>query len=102
VEGNPKKIDQSQADRLALDHVTQLGVPAEGYRFALGTRRRVESGWYYDYEIVCDLDVPKDHQAKFAGAFGIFVEEMTGAVSEVSHSQWVDLGLAFHDDPYGA
>ena len=94
-------LDESQIHTLALDHVRFASRPAEGYRYTLGDKRRVEAGWYYDYKIVCDLDIPEDEKEKFAGALGFVVDNETGVVSEISHSAWVDLGLAFHSDPYG-
>lgn len=95
-------ISQDQADKLANEHVAEMPEPAQGYRFSRSKRVRVEHGWYYDYQILCELEIPESQQEKFAGAFGFVVEAKTGAISELNHSQWVDLGLAFHENPYGS
>lgn len=68
---------------------------------ALGRMVPVESGWYFDYRIECVLEIPETERDQFAGAPGFLVNGETGDVSVVSHSEWVDLGLAFCDNPYG-
>lgn len=94
-------IDREKASDIADEHVASLKEPANGYRVTRRDPIKVETGWYFDYGVVCELDIPEEDQEKFAGAFGFVVDNRSGFVSEVSHSQWVDLGLAFHSNPYG-
>ena len=94
-------IDRPKAETIADDFVRALARPADGYRISRRDPILVEPGWYFDYEILCDLNIPKEDQEKFTDAFGIVIDKVSGDVSEISHSQWVDLGLAFHPNPYG-
>jgi len=75
-----------------LDHYNQL---------TFERIQKVEHGWFFNYKVICKLDIPETEQEKFAGALGFVVNNDTGNISETSYLEWVDLGLAFHDDPYG-
>lgn len=94
-------LTRISAEDRARDHIAGKPAPAEGYRLAHSTPVVVATGWYFDYVIVCDVDIPEAEQEKFAGAYGFLVDRESGSVSEISHSQWVDLGLAINPDPYG-
>lgn len=95
-------IDRRQAEKITDEHIASSDSIAPGYRLSRGDSVVVDPGWYFDYKIVCDLDIPEAEQEHFAGAPGFVVNKQSGAVSAVSHHDWVDLGLAFHDKPYGA
>ena len=92
---------RNRAEAIADEHVQRLGRPADGYRLGRGNIVKVENGWYFDYKIICDLGLPDDQQKRFAGACG-FLIEATGRLTDISHAEWVDLGLAFHPYPYGS
>ena len=94
-------IDREKASEIADEHIVSMGEPANGYRFKRGDPINVDTDWYFDLIVVCDLDIPEQEQEKFAGAFGFVVNKKSGVVSGVSYSQWMDLGLAFHSKPYG-
>ncbi len=94
-------IGRQQAEKIADKHVASLDDPGPGYHLSRRDPVVVDPGWYFDYTIVCDLNVPEAEQEQFAGAFGFVVDKHTGLVSEISYHSWVDLGLAFRDKPYG-
>jgi len=94
-------IELNEAKVLASNYVSSKPALADGYRLTIGKSHAVEYGWYFDYKIVCDLDIPVTEQEKFAGSFGFVVDKNTSLISEIGYHDWVDLGLAFHDDPYG-
>jgi len=94
-------IKLEESNRIAKEHINSLSAPAQGYRLGHSEATYVEGGWYYDYDVLCELDIPKQEQEKFAGAFGFLISMKTGLVKDICHSEWVDLGLAFCKDPYG-
>lgn len=94
-------LSENQATEIARKHVAAQPSPAPGYSIALGRMAVVELGWYFDYRIECKLNIPEDEREQFASALGFLVDRKSGDISIVSHSEWVDLGLAFHDNPYG-
>ena len=94
-------ITAEQAKQIALSHVASQPDPAPGYSFACGRIQAVETGWYFDYVTEFSLDIPTSEQEQFGGAFGFVVDRESGDITLVSHTEWVDLGLAFCDDPYG-
>ena len=91
---------KDEAYELARNHVAAQPSPAPGYSITLGKMAVVESGWYFDYGIKCELDIRENESEQFAGAVGFLVNRESGGISVVSHSEWVDLGLAYCDDPY--
>ena len=94
-------IGEDEASVIAREHIAGKPAPADGYSFTLGRMTVVEPGWYFDYHIDCQLDIPADEQEQFGGPFGFLIDRESGHISIVSHADWVDLGLAFHDNPYG-
>ena len=94
-------MTENQATELARKHVAAQPSPAPGYSITLGRMAEVELGWYFDYGIKCELDIPETEREQFAGAPGFLVDRESGDISIVSHAEWVDLGLAFLDSPYG-
>lgn len=81
-------IDSTDATRIANEHVEAQPAPLEGYRIALGRMQPVTDGWYFDYRIQCDLDIPESEREMFGGAPGFKVSRDSGEVTVVS---WDDL-----------
>jgi hypothetical protein len=91
-------IERQEAERIADRFVESLARPAEGYRFSRSDPVEVEQGWYFDYLILCELNIPEEDKEQFGGAPGFVIDTVIGEVSQVSHGQWVDLGLENRGD----
>ncbi len=92
-------IDLQQAEKIADEHIASLNDPAPGYRYSRAKGVVVDSGWYFDYKILCNLNIPEEEQELFLGAFGFVVDKQTGHVRPVSAGAYADLGLSNNNDP---
>lgn len=87
-------IDEESAKRIADGHIEDQPAPLAGYRMALGSMRQTESGWYFDYRIECDLDIPESEHEQFAGTPGFIVDRASGDISVLSWHDLRALGLS--------
>ena len=86
-------IDADTALVIADEHIAAQPPPMDGYRMARTGPRDIDAGWYFDYTIECDLDIPESERVMFAGASGFVVHRADGDVEVLAHGQLRDFGV---------
>jgi len=87
-------IDAATAIAIADEHIAAQPAPLDGYRMVRYEPREISAGWFFDYGIECDLDIPESDRELFAGAAGFLVHRESGDVQVLAFGQLRDFGLA--------
>jgi hypothetical protein len=87
-------LNVNAALKVADDHIAAQPTPLSGYRMVHCGPLEVDEGWYFDYGIECDLDIPESDREGFAGAPGFIVTRSNGELRIVSWGERRSLVLA--------
>ena len=86
-------IDAATAITIADEHIATQRAPMDGYRMVRYAPRDINAGWYFDYGIECELDIPESEREMFAGASGFIVHRSDGDIEVLAHGQLRDFGI---------
>jgi hypothetical protein len=87
-------LNVDTAIQIADDHIAAEPVPLDGYRMVHCGPQEFDEGWYFDYGIECNLNIPESEREMFGGAPGFIVNRSSGDLRIVSWDERRSLRLA--------